>query len=73
MTKNFSFLILVFLAHFLAAQSEPSTYFNIYVPPNNDAVQRNVALIVTAINDSTYFTITDDAMDGDSDDNVSGM
>ncbi len=73
MTKILSFLIMVFLARSIAAQSEPSTYFNIYVPPNNEAVQRNVALIVTAINDSTHFTITDDPMDGDSDDSVSGM
>ncbi len=55
------------------AAGEPSTYFNIYVPPNNDAVQRNVALIVTAIHDSTSFTITDDDLDGDSDDSFSGM
>jgi uncharacterized repeat protein (TIGR01451 family) len=55
------------------ATGEPSTYFNIYVPPNNDAVQRNVCLIVTAIFDSTSFTITDDAMDGDSDDTKSGI
>jgi len=54
-------------------QSEPSTYFNIYVPPNNNAVQRNVALIVTAVSDSTTFSITDDDMDGDNDDNVSGV
>jgi hypothetical protein len=26
-------------------QQEPSTYFQIYVPPNNDAVQRNVCLV----------------------------
>ena len=51
----------------------PSTYFNIYVPPNNDAVRRDVALIVTAVSDSTYFTITDDDADGDNDDSVSGM
>ncbi|GAA0891224.1 hypothetical protein GCM10009122_09030 [Fulvivirga kasyanovii] len=54
------------------AGGEPSTYFNIFVPPNNDPVQRNVALIVTAISDSTYFTISDDNMDGDSDDNITG-
>ena len=37
------------------ATGEPSTYFNIYVPPNNDATNRYVALIVTAIQDSTHF------------------
>lgn len=54
-------------------QSEPSTYFNVFVPPNNDAVKRNVALVITALSDSTHFTITDDSLDGDSDDNVKGM
>jgi uncharacterized repeat protein (TIGR01451 family) len=57
----------------LFAQSEPSTYFNVYVPPNNEPLKRNVALIVTAIADSTNFQIIDDDMDGDSDDSVSGM
>ena len=52
---------------------EPSTYFNIYVPPNNDWVQRDVCLIVTAIFDSTSFQITDDGMDGDTDDSVTGI
>jgi hypothetical protein len=55
----------------LGATGAPSTYFNIYLPPNNDAVQRNVALIVTAIYDNTQFTITDDNADGDNDDTVS--
>jgi uncharacterized repeat protein (TIGR01451 family) len=43
------------------------------VPPNNEAVKRNVSLIVTAVSDSTSFSITDDDMDGDNDDNVSGL
>ena len=47
----------------LFATGEPSTYFNIFVPPNNDAVHRNVALIVTAIYDSTYIDIVDDDAD----------
>ncbi len=66
------FFLVVSLRSLLAG-GEPSTYFNIYVPPNNDAVKRNVALIVTAIRDSTQFSITDDGMDGDTDDTVSGM
>ncbi|WP_116106300.1 CRTAC1 family protein [Lewinella sp. IMCC34191] len=57
----------------LLATGAPSTYFNIYVPPNNDAVRRDVALIVTAVSDHTTFTITDDATDGDADDSVSGV
>ena len=55
------------------ATGEPSTYFNIFVPPNADAVQRNVCLVVTAIFDSTTFTIIDDSMDGDWDDSKSGL
>lgn len=73
MKKIFSILVLLVIGQHIFAQSEPSTYFNVYVPPNNEAVQRNVALIVTAVSDSTTFTITDDDMDGDNDDNVSGM
>lgn len=57
----------------LYATGEPSTYFNIFVPPNNDPVQRNVCLIVTAIYDSTSFEIIDDGMDGDTDDSKSGI
>lgn len=68
--------ILAFLCMFFNrtfATGEPSTYFNIFVPPNNDAVGRNVCLIVTAIYDSTAFSIVDDGMDGDTDDSKSGM
>ncbi len=54
------------------ATGEPSTYFNIFVPSNNDAVKRDVSLIVTAIYDSTYFEIIDDDFDGDADDSKSG-
>jgi hypothetical protein len=56
----------------LAAQGESSTYFNIFVPPNNDPVKRNVSLIVTAIFDDTQFEIVDDDADGDADDSKSG-
>lgn len=73
MKQLFTILSLLFMLSNVLAQSEPSTYFNIYVPPNNEAVQRNVALIITAVSDSTSFSILDDDMDGDSDDNVSGM
>ncbi len=62
----------LFLSNFVLSQGEASTYFNIFVPPNNLSIQRNVALIVTAINDNTIFTIEDDAQDGDSDDSVTG-
>lgn len=66
-------LLLTGLTGSIWAQGEPSTYFNIFVPPNNDAVQRNVALVITAIFDSTSFQIIDDGMDGDTDDTVSGV
>jgi uncharacterized repeat protein (TIGR01451 family) len=65
--------ILMLLSRFMLATGEPSTYFNIFVPPNNDNVQRNVCLVVTAIYDSTYFSIVDDGMDGDTDDSKTGM
>ena len=55
------------------ATGEPSTYFQIFVPPNGTTVQRNVAIIVTAIYDSTSFSIIDDGADGDTDDTKSGM
>jgi uncharacterized repeat protein (TIGR01451 family) len=55
------------------ATGEPSTYFQIFVPPNNDAVKRDAALIITALYDSTSFEIIDDGMDGDTDDSKKGM
>lgn len=55
------------------ATGEPSTYFQLYVPPNNDAVRRDAALIVTAIYDSTSFEIIDDGADGDTDDSKTGI
>lgn len=72
MKKVYVFLTIVLMVVRVAAQSEPSTYFNIFLPPNNEPVQRNVALIVTAVSDSTTFSIIDDDKDGDSDDTVSG-
>jgi hypothetical protein len=64
---------LFFLVAKVFATGEPSTYFNIYVPPNNTNVHRDVALYVTAISDSTTFQIIDDGADGDTDDSKSGM
>ncbi|MDX1908765.1 MAG: FG-GAP-like repeat-containing protein [Bacteroidia bacterium] len=61
------------LAQPVRATGEAATYFEIFVPPNNDPVNRHVALIVTAIYDSTQFQITDDGRDGDTDDSVSGL
>lgn len=72
--KNLFFLFILFIGvNNVYATGEPSTYFQIYVPPNSDAVQRNVCLIVTAIYDDTEFNIIDDGADGDTDDSKSGI
>lgn len=74
MKKISALLAFIFIAVMrMYATGEPSTYFNIFVPPNNDAVQRNVCLIVTAIYDSTHFQIIDDGADGDTDDSKTGV
>jgi hypothetical protein len=61
-----------FDVQYCRAQGEASTYFNVFVPPNNDPVKRNVCLVVTAIFDDTHFEIEDDGADGDTDDSKSG-
>ncbi|MFK7972315.1 MAG: FG-GAP-like repeat-containing protein [Bacteroidia bacterium] len=66
-------LFLTLQAFALLATGEASTYFQLFVPPNNDAVGRDVCLIVTAFYDSTEFQIIDDGADGDTDDTVTGM
>lgn len=64
---------MVLAVNSLMATGEPSTYFNIFIPPNAENIQRNVCLVVTAIYDSTAFSIVDDGMDGDTDDSKTGM
>lgn len=71
--KKVIFLIACFYSLNVFSVGEPSTFFQVFVPPNNDWVGRDVSLIVTAIYDSTSFTIVDDDMDGDDDDSFSGM
>ncbi|WP_162071742.1 FG-GAP-like repeat-containing protein [Chryseobacterium fistulae] len=74
MLKRFITLLIILIGiSKIQATGEPSTYFQIYVPPNADAVQRNVCLIVTAIYDDTEFNIIDDGADGDTDDSKSGI
>ncbi|WP_269240402.1 hypothetical protein [Flavobacterium limnophilum] len=74
MKKNlFILLFLILGASKVFATGEPSTYFQIYVAPNNDAVKRDVCLIVTAIYDDTLFEIIDDDADGDTDDSKTGI
>lgn len=52
--------MLVAFSNALIARNAPSTYFNIYLSPNKNAIQLNVPFIMTAIVDQTTFTITDD-------------
>jgi hypothetical protein len=68
------FLILMILAFAIAAYAsgEAGTYFNIYVPPSNVNEGKDVALIVTAVYDNTFFRINDTGEDGDTDDSASG-
>jgi hypothetical protein len=73
MKKIVFLLVLYFGIGNAYATGEPSTYFQIYVAPNADAVQRNVCLIVTAIYDNTEFQIIDDGADGDTDDSKTGI
>ena len=59
------------------AVGEAATVFNVFVPPNNNNVHRDIALIVTAVdarNDYvTTVDIVDDAADGDDDDTMLGI
>jgi uncharacterized repeat protein (TIGR01451 family) len=73
MKKVIFLLVLLRSISLCYATGEPSTYFQIYVAPNNDAVQRDVCLIVTAIYDNTEFQIIDDGLDGDTDDSKMGV
>ncbi|MFM2226166.1 MAG: hypothetical protein RJA07_2368 [Bacteroidota bacterium] len=74
MKKFYKILVPLFLiVSRVFATGEPSTYFNIYVPPNNTNVHRDAALYITAISDSTTFQIIDDAADGDADDSKTGV
>ena len=66
-------LFLLVSAFKVMATGEASTYFQVFIPPNNDAVGRDVCLIVTALYDSTHFQIVDDGADGDTDDSKSGV
>jgi hypothetical protein len=73
MKKILLLICLIGLMLHAGATGEPSTRFNIFVPPNNDPVHRDVCLVVTAMYDSTSFTIIDDSLDGDNDDSKTGI
>lgn len=70
-TRTLAALILATLAAGAYAVGDASTSFQIFVPPNNDNVGRDVALVVT--NTSPYeanVNIVDDGADGDTDDSA---
>lgn len=73
MNRILTIVFLTLLVSKAWATGEPSTRFNIYVPPNNDPVKRDVCLVITALYDSTSFTIIDDSLDGDNDDSKTGV
>ncbi|MDK2972684.1 MAG: hypothetical protein PWP23_2439 [Candidatus Sumerlaeota bacterium] len=56
------------------AVGDAATNFQIFVPPNNDVVHRDSALIVTNVSPNpAAVTIEDTGEDGDTDDSVSGL
>lgn len=73
--KNLTILLLVFLGStsVLKANSEPSTYFNIYVPYVSQEEDETSALIVTAIYDNTIVNIIDDYQEGEEDNSYEGV
>lgn len=73
--KNLTTLLLVLLGSIsiLKANSEPSTYFNIYVLSANEQHDETVALIVTAIYDNTIINIIDDYEEGEEDNSYAGV
>ncbi|HRE41232.1 MAG TPA: DUF4842 domain-containing protein [Ignavibacteria bacterium] len=71
MKKLFFFLILCISGELLA--SGVGTKFQLYVPPNAANTNREVAVMITAIYDSTYINLKDDNADGDNDDSYSGL
>jgi hypothetical protein len=67
-------ILFVAIAPLIAkAAGGPSTYFQLYVPPLNDSSAFPTSLVLTAVVDSTFFNVIDNAADGDSDDSHSGM
>ncbi len=52
----------------VGAVGDASTRFNIYVPPNNELLGRDVLIAITALSDSTIVQVVDDNADGDDDD-----
>ena len=62
------FGVMIFFVSHAFCVGEAGTYFNIFVPPNNKRIGRDVAVIVTAMENNTSFRITDTNEDGDNDD-----
>lgn len=72
--KSFALAALLVFAFTKAfSVGEAGTYFNIFVPPCNEIGTRDVAIVVTAIDNNTVFNIQDTNEDGDSDDNATGI
>jgi hypothetical protein len=65
-------LLILFPRH-AGAVGEASTRFNIFVPPNNELLGRDVLIAVTALSDSTIVQIIDDNADGDDDDSYQDL
>jgi len=68
--------ILLFITLFLAGEvmaSGVGSKFQLYVPPNAANTNREVAVMITAIYDSTKINLIDDNADGDNDDSYSGL
>ncbi|MDX2175482.1 MAG: LruC domain-containing protein [Candidatus Sumerlaeia bacterium] len=69
-----SLWLLALLAGRAGAVGDASTSFQVFVPPNNDRVGRDVALIVTNVSPfRTTVDLIDDGADGDTDDTVLGI
>ncbi|MEZ5173685.1 MAG: hypothetical protein R2850_09325 [Bacteroidia bacterium] len=73
MLSRLFLIVFTFYGFAALAQGNASTHFNVFVPAHNEQIHHDAALVVTALFDSTTFIITDDNLDGDSDDSVQGI
>jgi hypothetical protein len=61
-------ILALFFPRMASAVGDASTRFNIFVPPNNELLGRDVLIAITALSDSTICQVIDDSTDGDNDD-----
>lgn len=76
MKKIFLFVFFLIIALSINKESNASdvgTKFQMYIPANAITVGYYVAVYLTAIDDSTYFSLVDDNADGDNDDSYNGF